>query len=505
MNLKNYSYAEKQSFLSANFKQISAPEFYRDLFPVGSFERPNMAEGKPNGIVWCDLNGHVRTSLFYDDLERLWEKSAAAFYSWLAPVGFYGKKPTSKNASLLFAMAFDLDGVGKKQISALFSQIKIKVLPQPTYVVNSGNGVHLFYVFEKPIPLYPQVHERLNLLKRNLTKRIWNPYTSDLKEKQFQGVVQGFRTVGTKTKAGDITTCFRTGEKITVEYLNEWATDEAVKVTDFKYKSTMSLQEAKEKFPEWYERRVVQGDTSGGGAWHPKGNPRALYEWWIRQIRLGAAPGHRYWCVYAMVVYGRKCGVPLEEIRADAYGLVEILNSLNPDDPFTKKDVRDALKAYQESNYKVSRQFISEQTAIEIKANKRNGRSQTEHVKLMNFVREEINGNKDWRNKDGRPSYREAVFKFLDMNPEATAVEFCELTNMSRAVFFKYKKEWLQKQNEEYKAYRNRFAIASIFDGCVKDAQTGESLNLAELITGVPVPKEPLSFEEYKKQMREEK
>lgn len=136
MNLKNYSYAEKQSFLSANFKQISATEFYRDLFPVGSFERPNMAEGKPNGIVWCDLNGHVRTSLFYDDLERLWEKSAAAFYSWLAPVGFFGKKPTSKNASLLFAMAFDLDGVGKKQISALFSQIKIKVLPQPTYVVN---------------------------------------------------------------------------------------------------------------------------------------------------------------------------------------------------------------------------------------------------------------------------------------------------------------------------------------------------------------------------------
>ena len=123
----------------------------------------------------------------------------------------------------------------------------------------------------------------------------------------------------------------------------------------------------------------------------------------------------------------------------------------------------------------------------------------------MNFVRDEINGNKDWRNKDGRPSYREAVFKFLDMNPEATAVEFCELTNMSRAVFFKYKKEWLQKQNEEYQAYRNRFAIASIFDGCVKDAQTGESLNLAELITGVPVPKEPLSFEEYKKQMREEK
>ena len=39
---------------------------------------------------------------------------------------------------------------------------------------------------------------------------------------------------------------------------------------------------------------------------------------------------------------------------------------------------------------------------------------------------------------------------------------------------------------------------------CVKDAETGESVNLAELITGVPVTKEPVSFEEFKK-MREEK
>lgn len=31
-----------------------------------------------------------------------------------------------------------------------------------------------------------------------------------------------------------------------------------------------------------------------------------------------------------------------------------------------------------------------------------------------------------------------------------------------------------------FSSYRKCFAFASIFDGCVKDAQTGESLNLAD-------------------------
>ena len=175
------------------------------------------------------------------------------------------------------------------------------------------------------------------------------------------------------------------------------------------------------------------------------------------------------------------------------------------DNHFTKKDVRDALEAYKDEFCTMPINSIVHFSGIPIEKNKRNGRSQAVHIKLMNKMRDlkiELGETpKDWA---GRPSYREAVFKFLDMNPEATAVEFCELTNMSRAVFFKYKKEWQLKQDEEYHAYRNRFAIASIFDNCVKDAETGESVNLAELITGVPVPKEPVSFEEFKK-MREEK
>ena len=82
---------------------------------------------------------------------------------------------------------------------------------------------------------------------------------------------------------------------------------------------------------------------------------------------------------------------------------------------------------------------------------------------------------------------RNAVFTFLNMKPQATAGEFCELTGMSRAVFFKYKKEW----QSELEHARKRYAIASIFDNAVRDASTGEPVNLAELVTGEPVPTTP--------------
>ena len=44
-----------------------------------------------------------------------------------------------------------------------------------------------------------------------------------------------------------------------------------------------------------------------------------------------------------------------------------------------------------------------------------------DHVRLMNFVREELNGNRDWRNKDGRPSKQAIVEEWQCQNPDAVS------------------------------------------------------------------------------------
>ena len=44
----------------------------------------------------------------------------------------------------------------------------------PTFLVLSGNGLHLYYVFKEPIDLYPNIKVQLKSLKYDLTFRIWS-------------------------------------------------------------------------------------------------------------------------------------------------------------------------------------------------------------------------------------------------------------------------------------------------------------------------------------------
>lgn len=132
-----------------------------------------------------------------------------------SPISYYGKRRTSRNASLLYGMTFDLDGVSVKSLGNLLHQISHNQNPMPTYIVNSGHGLHLYFIFKEPIKLYEHIKEPLKKMKFELTERLWNLYTSDLKEKQFQGIFQGFRMVGSPTKFGKDyrVTAFKTGEK----------------------------------------------------------------------------------------------------------------------------------------------------------------------------------------------------------------------------------------------------------------------------------------------------
>ena len=39
-------------------------------------------------------------------------------------------------------------------------------MPRPTYLISSGTGLHLYYVFEKPIPMFKNIVEQLEKLKK---------------------------------------------------------------------------------------------------------------------------------------------------------------------------------------------------------------------------------------------------------------------------------------------------------------------------------------------------
>ena len=340
------------------------------------------------------------------------------------PATYVGRRRFKSNARYLYALAFDLDEVGVPEMSEVIHQQTIGMTPQANIIVNSGDGIHLYYILAKPMPLYPKVYETLTNIKKALTRLIWNKASSRTGEDnqvQIQPIIQPFRVPGSRTKHGDIVTAWhnadaplhtieelnRFASKPTLKYLNSGVSQEQAQALDKGAYSTNRLTKAraKELYPDWYQKRIVEGAPRK--TWHVH---RGLYEWWLHMLWTNekVAVGHRYHCIMFLAVYAKKCNVPFDTLKRDALELVPRMEALtgNTGRHFSVQDALDALKAYKESSETYPRQLIEDRSGLRIEPNKRNGRPQDLHLKLARGSRDilqEAKGRKDWREGNGRP------------------------------------------------------------------------------------------------------
>ena len=435
-------YLEKNTWLDANYERVEPHAFYREIFPVGSFERKgHFEDGKGNGIGISILDvtdepvdaseqpkegdnvqdkekKKAHCYVINDGLEKLDELINQKF-SIISPVSYFGKSRSGKNARELYAIAFDLDGVDMPQLRDTFHQMNRGFIPAATFVVNSGTGLHLYYLLDSPVAMYPQNQRFLKELKYSLTRRIWNRFTSNIKEPQIQGVLQGFRVVGSSTKLGADypVVAYRYGKPVSIEYLLQYVPDtngDLQRVTGMLERGSLSIEEAKKKYPDWYERRIVRGERRG--RWTVK---RDLYDWWLRKIETEIHVGHRFYGIMTLAIYAVKCGIAEEELQQDAYRLLKIFDAMSYEDSnrFTIEDVVKALEMYNENFVTFPRADIAKYSGIPIPANKRNWRRQEVHLKIARFTKEEmkISG---LLKKEGRPSKEKLIRDYMYANPE---------------------------------------------------------------------------------------
>lgn len=340
------------------------------------------------------------------------------------PATYVGRRRFKSNARYLYAIAIDLDEVGVPELSEVIHQQMIGMTPQANIIVNSGDGIHLYYILAKPMPLYPKVYETLTAIKKALTRLVWNKASSrtgELNQVQIQPIIQPFRVPGSRSKHGDIVTAWHNADAPlhTIETLNRFATKSSFKI----YNSGVSQEQAqaldkgaystnrltkaraKELYPEWYQRRIEEGAPRKTWNVH-----RGLYDWWLNKLWESdqVAIGHRYHCIMFLAVYAKKCSVPFEELKRDALALVPRMEALtgNTGRHFSVQDALDALKAYKESSETYPRQLVEDRSGLRIEPNKRNGRPQDLHLKLARGSRDilqEAKGRKDWREGNGRP------------------------------------------------------------------------------------------------------
>ena len=427
--------------------EVSAMELYSDMFRLGSGliqrsdERPSdTTESKANPIVLGafgghdDGSGHIaggrmrRRILFEDTFEETLSEFQSADWAITNGLTYWGRANTGENQSQMLAMVFDLDGTTPATLrNFLGSAYNSDYLyyPVPQYIVMSGHNVHLYYVFEEPIDLYPSIKVQLKALKYALTDRMWNQYTSTEEKVQHQGINQGFRVVGGKTKKGGVVRAFRMdSHPVTVGELCEYVPSDAmVDLEERFHPSRHTLAEAAKLYPAWYQKVIVEGRPADG-TWAAKED---LYKWWLRQARESVAHGHRYFCLMALAIFAAKCGITDEaRVRADMESLVPFYRGFDTEKdaaPFGEGGEVDAAMECFDARYcRFPRKDIQKITGVPMPPNKRNGLQQKQHLYLARRRKEDMKAiGVPMKGAEGRPkgsgTKREVVRAYAESHP----------------------------------------------------------------------------------------
>lgn len=445
--------------LDFGFEEVCALDFYRDIFPLGELQKKGVyEEGKYCGIaveiIQTESKPIIKRYSITDELDTIKDLLKSPNFVLLSPISYIGKTRHTENTRKMYAFALEIDNlkVNQKGVSVglndLLHQMKQGILPMANYIVASGNGVHLYFIFDQPIRLFENVRESLTRYKRFITRQFWNGYiTFDNTEDkiQYESAFQGFRLAGGVAKNGERTRIFRLStHPTTVEELNKFVyqergvPDPSIVVC---YDSLLTLEQARKKYPEWYERRIEKKQPKG--TWKVK---RALYDWWLRRIKDEIKVGHRYHALMLLAVYALKCDISYEELEKDCFSLLKPYDNMSTseDNPFKESDVMSALQIYQDKDYiTFPINSIEKLSGLKIEKNKRNGRKREVHIKMVNLTRKMRKdlGEDEYKN-NGRPKgsgeKKEIVIKWRSENPGEKKSQCIKDTGLDKKTVYKW-------------------------------------------------------------------
>ena len=425
-----------------------------------------------------------------DDLKKLVENSQD--FCFMSPISYAGKNRSKDNARFLYAMAIEVDNLlvqkwddkwEQSGMANLFYQIRTQRLPQPSYIIWSGNGIHLYYIFSEPIALFKQNIRHLSKWRRELTKRIWNSYITESyknKEIQFESLFQGFRVVGTLTKRGlgesksfderfpelphELERCrafkFKDGAPVSLEYLVSFCRRERMSEWSKEWEEETKKEEKRISGMKSAKKSIAEMKAEWGEDWFnrhfdKKGRPlavqtkktfetgRAFYDNFKNKIADQTEEGHRYYSIWMLCAVGMKCGIDKAEIESDAEKLLKIFNDeKDHKEEFSSSDLADALSTYgKKEMMKFKSDYICDWAGVDrYEHARRNGRTRKKHFEYVNKMRE-IDGLCEWNKCGGRPEKKIIVEEWQRSHPKGTKYQCQKETGLSKNTIKKWWKE----------------------------------------------------------------
>lgn len=142
-----------------------------------------------------------------------------------------------------------------------------------------------------------------------------------------------------------------------------------------------------------------------------------------------------------LAIYAKKCDIDEEELREDAFGLLQRYDDMSVEDinRFTKDDVVCALEMFNEDYVTFPRDDIAKISGLSMPVNKRNWRKQKQHLALIRGIRDLKGKLGEPVSGGGRPDKRAIIFEYMRSHPEVKKkTEIARNLQIDRGTVAKY-------------------------------------------------------------------
>lgn len=413
-------YNEKNMVLSEFGWEVSSYTLYEDIF--GDLEQT-----VPIVFIDDDEKKHIVPM----SIDEAIEQSEGRNDVLLGGCTYFNNWISKSSAKDIYAFIIDMDNVySGTLLNALQNDWKTandEPLALPTYIVNSGTGLHLYYVLEEPIPIYHVTTENLDKLYRALaiqqtTKRVYL-------HKQVQWFGQDFRMAGGLNKYGWTNKIFKIGKK--------WDIDELGRQVGLKDVHFIRYGEKKEK--NITNNKGIKKKPKRQG-WRTN---RAFYDYTLKNCRDKTKEGNRYTSMCSLSVIAWKCNVSQEELEKDLISLLPDYNK-GAKRQIKEKEIYSAMKMYNDKAMLTQRESLENWQGWEYKPPKRNGRKQEIHLRLSRAnkaILKEVGEMKPEGRPKGNSKEKQIVLEWHKKHPDEKKADCIRDTGLDKKTVYKWWKE----------------------------------------------------------------
>lgn len=368
-------------------KALSPLEFYNTLF----------ADETKVTVIEEDKTYHNLA------IEEMLDLAMGRSDIYVCPTTFLRGYYSEVTMKSLYAFVVDLDGVVMGGVRGAFDLFDQSRLPRPTLMVNSGQGIHAYYVLKTPVEAYKRRKAALRATYDFLCTE-WK-FGAGVVDKH--DIMQPFRVVGSCTKLGQQSTGWLVGDTWDISDLAARASIEI----DLSMPATTGKIKRKFVQPK-FKARVAHGDR--------------FYQYCLRRVREDTKQGHRYFSMFALSIVARKCNYPKEQLKEDLEQLLPLWEKGL--EKVRRSEITKALKGYDSDKAVTVRKVqLEEWFGWEFPRKSRtNGKKlkQAEHLQLVH------------RQRKGQTLFKLA--EYLKQNPGASYRQMQAALKMSSATISRY-------------------------------------------------------------------